>query len=52
MNKKTVEFFYGMCFGILVGFIIYAYTLTPLGASSYQRGEVSWKPLYVTIVEE
>tara|TARA_Y100000310_G_C20518640_1_gene732518 strand:- start:432 stop:590 length:159 start_codon:yes stop_codon:yes gene_type:complete len=52
MNRKTMEFYYGICFGLLIGFIIYATMGTPLGADTWVRGEVKWKPLYVVVVEE
>ena len=52
MKNKTMEFYYGIGFGVLIGFIIYALIGTPLGAGNYMRGEVRWKPMYVVIVEE
>ena len=52
MNRKTVDFFYGMCFGLLIGFIIYASMGMPLVASNFMPGEVRWKPLYVVVVED
>mgnify|MGYP005833295915 CR=1 FL=1 len=52
MKNKTTEFIIGLVFGVVISFTVWACSVNPLGADTWVRGEVKWKPLYVVVVEE
>ena len=51
MKNRSSEFILGLIFGVLIASVLYL-SNTRLEAETFQRGTVSWKPLYVTIVED
>ena len=50
MDQNRVSFWKGVFLGFFI-FLVFYLCSEPLGADNFARGEVSWRPIYVKIVD-